>query len=51
MKAAVIREFGDFNVLKLEEVETPKSKRGFVLSKVLAAGARGARGTDAKQTS
>ena len=38
MKAAVIHEFGDVNVLKYEDVETPKSKPSHVLIKVLAAG-------------
>ena len=38
MKAAVIHEFGDFAVLKLEDVPTPKPRPGHVLVKVLAAG-------------
>ncbi len=38
MKAAVIHEFGDVDVLKYEEIETPKPKPGHVLIKVLAAG-------------
>ncbi len=38
MKAAVIHEFGDVDVLKYEDIETPKSKPGHVLIKVLAAG-------------
>ena len=38
MKAAVIREFGDVDVLKYEEIATPKPKPGHVLIKVLAAG-------------
>ena len=38
MKAAVIREFGDVDVLKYEEVDTPKPKPGHILIKVLAAG-------------
>ena len=38
MKAAVIHRFGDFDVLKLEDVQTPKPKPGHVLVKVLAAG-------------
>lgn len=38
MKAAVIHEFGDADVLKLEEIETPKPRPGHVLIKVLAAG-------------
>lgn len=38
MKAAVIRAFGDPDVLKLEEIETPKPGPGEVLVKVLAAG-------------
>ena len=31
MKAAVIREFGDAEVLKIEDVPTPKPKPGNVL--------------------
>ena len=38
MKAVVIREFGDVDVLKHEDIETPKPKPGHVLIKVLAAG-------------
>ena len=38
MKAAVIHEFGDADVLKYEEVPTPKPKPSNVLVKVLAAG-------------
>lgn len=38
MKAAVIHEFGDFDVLKLEDIATPKPKPGNVLVKILAAG-------------
>lgn len=38
MKASLFRQFGDENVLKLEEVETPEVKPGHVLIKVLAAG-------------
>ncbi len=38
MKAIVIHEFGDINVLKYEDIETPKAKSGNVLIKVLAAG-------------
>ncbi len=38
MKAAVIHEFGDVDVLKYEEIETPKPQPGHVLIKVLAAG-------------
>ncbi len=38
MKAAVIHEFGDVDVLKYEEIEAPKPKPGHVLIKVLAAG-------------
>ena len=38
MKAAVIREFGDAEVLKLEDVDTPKAKSGHIVIKVLAAG-------------
>ena len=38
MKAAVIHEFGDFDVLKYEDVPTPKAKTGNVVIKVLAAG-------------
>lgn len=38
MKAAVLRQFGDPDVLKYEDIETPKPKPGHVLIKVLAAG-------------
>ena len=38
MKAAIIREFGDVNVLKHEEVKTPKPRPGHILIKVLASG-------------
>jgi len=38
MKAAVMREFGTPDVLKYEDIETPKPKPGHVLIKVLAAG-------------
>ena len=38
MKAAVIRKFGGPEVLKYENIETPKPKPGHVLIKVLAAG-------------
>ncbi len=38
MKAAVIHNFGDFDVLKYEDIETPTPKRGHVLIKVLATG-------------
>ena len=38
MKAAVIRGFGDVDVLKYEEIATPKPKPGQVLIKILAAG-------------
>ena len=38
MKAAVIHEFGDIDVLKYEDIETPKTKPGHILIKVLAAG-------------
>ncbi len=38
MKAALIHEFGDVDVLKYEDIETPKSKPSHVLIKVLAAG-------------
>lgn len=38
MKAAVIHKFGDVDVLKYEDIETPKPKPGNVLIKVLAAG-------------
>ena len=38
MKAAVIHEFGDFDVLKYEDIETPKPRPGHILIKVLAAG-------------
>ncbi len=38
MKATVMHEFGDFNVLKYEDIEQPIPKPGHVLVKVLAAG-------------
>ena len=38
MKAAVIHEFGDVDVLKYEDIETPTPKPGHILVKVLAAG-------------
>ncbi len=38
MKAAVIHEFGDVDVLEYEDIETPKPKPRHVLIKVLAAG-------------
>ncbi len=38
MKAAVIHEFGDVDVLRYEDIATPKPKSGHVLIKVLAAG-------------
>jgi NADPH:quinone reductase-like Zn-dependent oxidoreductase len=38
MKAAVMHEFGDFDVLKYEDITTPEPKSGHVLVKVLAAG-------------
>ena len=38
MKAAVIHQFGDFDVLKYEDIATPKPKPGNVLVKILAAG-------------
>ena len=38
MKAAVIHQFGDFDVLGVEDVATPKPKPGNVLVKILAAG-------------
>ncbi len=38
MKAAVIHEFGDVDVLKYEDIATPKPKPGHILIKVLAAG-------------
>ncbi len=38
MKAAVINQFGDFDVLKIEDVETPKTKAGHILVKILAVG-------------
>ncbi len=38
MKAAMIHEFGDADVLKYEEIETPEPRVGQVLIKVLAAG-------------
>ena len=38
MKAAVIHQFGDVDVLKYDDVEAPKPKAGHILIKVLAAG-------------
>lgn len=38
MKAAVIHQFGDFDVLKYEDVPTPTPRPGHILIKVLAAG-------------
>ncbi len=38
MKAAVIREFGDFDVLQYDDVPIPQPKPGHLLIKVLAAG-------------
>jgi NADPH:quinone reductase-like Zn-dependent oxidoreductase len=38
MKAAVIRAFGEPEVLQIEEVETPRVRPGNILIKVLAAG-------------
>ena len=38
MKAAVIREFGDADVLEMEDVARPKAGPGKVLVKILAAG-------------
>ncbi len=38
MKAAVIHEFGDVDVLTYEDVPTPKPKAGHILVKVLATG-------------
>ena len=38
MKAAVIHQFGDFDVLKVEDIATPEPKPGNVLVKILAAG-------------
>ena len=38
MKAAVFHKFGDADVLKVEDVQTPKPKAGHVLVKILAAG-------------
>ena len=38
MKAAVMHEFGDVDVLKYEDIPTPKPKPGNIVIKVLAAG-------------
>ncbi len=38
MKAAVIHEFGDVDVLEYQDIDTPKPKPGYALIKVLAAG-------------
>ncbi len=51
MKAAVIHEFGGVDVLKYEDIETPKSKPSHVLIKVLAAGVNRLAITSAKARS
>jgi NADPH2:quinone reductase len=38
MKAAVLRQFGGPDVLKYEEIDTPKPKPGYIVIRVLAAG-------------
>ena len=38
MQAATIHEFGDFDVFRHEEIETPEPKPGHVLIRILAAG-------------
>lgn len=38
MKAIIINEFGDLDVLKYEEVDTPEPSKGNVLVKILATG-------------
>ncbi len=38
MQAATIHEFGDFDVFRYEEIDTPEPKPGHVLIKILAAG-------------
>lgn len=38
MHAAVLRQFGDPDVLRFEEIETPRPKPGHIVIKVLAAG-------------
>lgn len=38
MKAAVLRQFGEPDVLQYEEIDTPKAKPGNIVIKVLAAG-------------
>ena len=38
MKAIVVREYGDENVLKIEEVETPSVDSGQILVEIKAAG-------------
>lgn len=38
MQAATIHEFGDFDVFRYEEIDTPEPKPGHVLVKILAAG-------------
>jgi len=38
MKAAVIRDFGNVNMLRYEDIDTPRPRPGQVLVKVLAAG-------------
>ena len=37
MKAAVINQFGDTDVLKFEDISVPSPKPGYILIKVLAA--------------
>ena len=36
MKAAIINGFGDVDVLKYEDIETPKPRPGHILIKVLS---------------
>lgn len=38
MKAAIIHDFGNFDALQYEEIETPQPKPGHILIKILAAG-------------
>ena len=38
MRAVVMRQFGDPDVLRIEDVATPKAGPGHVLIKIIAAG-------------
>jgi len=41
MKPLVIHEFGEVDVLKYEDIKTPKPKKGHILIKINAAGVSG----------